>query len=70
MLTAGTVHVSRMKPYYPGDGKPSEELTLYAELEQESLEKQEEDNGKLNAQDEIEDNVTNRSYLQVERPLN
>lgn len=63
LLTARTV---RMKQYYPVHEKPSEELTLYAELEHKTLEELEEDNDKLDALVEIEDNVTNRSYLQGE----
>lgn len=47
---AGTVYVSRMKQYNPGDEKPSEEPTLYAELEQESLDEHEEGNNTLDAQ--------------------
>ena len=47
-----------MKQYYPGDEKTSEEPTLYAKLEHEE---QEADNDTLDAHEEIKDNVTNRS---------
>ena len=61
--TVGPIDVSRMKQYYPGDEKPAEEPTLYARLEDENVEEQEEDNNTLDAQEVTEDNVTNRSYL-------